>query len=70
MKKIAILFAFTFTLFCNAQVRENIAIQWNEKQMYPIGDYSIKIPQFSASNLVYDSSKKVYSTLLECKPLL
>ncbi len=42
MKKIAILILFTFTLFCHAQVRENITIEWNEKQDFPIGDYSRK----------------------------
>ena len=58
MKKIAILILFTFTLFCQAQVRENVVIEWNEKQNYPIGDYSVNIPQFNSSNLVYNSAKK------------
>lgn len=63
MKKIAILIVLTFTLFCNAQVRENIAIEWNDKQMFPIGDYNVNIPQFTATNLIYNSAKKeiVYS---------
>ena len=64
MKKIAILITITFTLFCNGQVRENIAIQWNEKQLYSIGDYNVNIPQFNGDNFVFNSAKKEihYST--------
>ena len=54
MKKILFLFLFVFSISWG-QTKTELRVNWLPKTDYNIGPYTIKIPQFEAQHLAFDS---------------
>jgi len=67
MKKIITVLLLFVTFIGISQEQGNITLNWTEKKVFPLGDYSFTIPQFNAKNYQFDSYTKTVKYLLTLK---